>query len=574
MRSPDGRYTLIFNGEIYNHRELRQELAELFVFRSESDSETLLYALAHWGAEALKRLNGIFAFAFYDSLTRSVLIARDHLGVKPLYYVADSKFFVFASELKALRAVADFSTELDYGAIFSAVSLLWVPGPQTPFAAVKKLSPGTALSISLDDIGRVDYQRFYEIPFRGEYDRRSRTEIIAEFRDRLSLAVKRQLLSDVPVGFFLSGGMDSSSLVALAAAGGESLTAFTIQGDETFDREGFAADSRYARLVAEQMGVKLIGVPASSDIVNEFDKMIFHLDEPQADLAPLHVLNISRAAKASGIKVLISGAGGDDLLSGYRRHQFALLQSVVDLIPGGVRNFVAELAQRSGQPGGFRRIIKMLECLKGDRRERLCRTMLWGVPSHLHGLLAPEIREVIEPDEPLEHLRGVMEVLGAEQNDLNRLLFLDLKTFLPDHNLNYTDKMGMACGVEIRVPFLDIDLVNFCARIPPSFKHNLFQMKSILRDAMRGVVPEPVLRRAKTGFGVPIRDWVRNEFREIISERLAPARLRQQGLFDPAAVTELIRATLYSRYDGAYTIIALLAVESWVRQFRDTPPKP
>lgn len=348
------------------------------------------------------------------------------------------------------------------------------------------------------------------------------------------------------------------------------MACFSIETLHSIADEGFADDLPYARKVAAHLGVDLHTIRVGPDVVERFQDMIWHLDEPQADLAPLNALMICELARSHGIKVLLSGAGGDDIFSGYRRH-FALMQERWwAWLPAPTRRSIASAVRRL--PAGnsaARRVRKALgeAGLEGD--ERLISYFNWLPPTDGARLLSDEVAASIAAFHPAQPLRGSLASIPTEHEPLNRMLFLEAKHFLCDHNLNYTDKMGMAVGVEVRVPLLDPQLVAFAASLPPSFKQHGREGKWIFKRAMEGALPGDVIYRPKTGFGVPLRRWLRHELKPMVDEMLSPSSLRRRGLFDPGAVAALLAADAGGRIDGAYPILALCSIETWCRLFID-----
>ena len=328
MVSEDGAVVLVFNGEIYNFRELRMELeARGHRFRGHSDTEVLLALYMVKGEDLLPYLNGIFAFALWDARQRTLLLARDGLGVKPLYYAEGKSTVVFASELKALLRVSEVGRDVDPIALQHYLTYLWCPAPSTLVRSVKKLEPGCALVVRN---GRIDRQwRFYQLPFHDVPETMSESEAIHQTRDALRTAVQRQMVADVPVGAFLSGGLDSSAVVAFAreTSPGRRLKCFTMEMS-AYDAawEGIANDLPYAESAARYLDVDLHTIKVGPEMADDLSKMIYHLDEPQGDPAPLNVLSISRLAREHGVKVLLSGAGGDDIFTGYRRHRALMVE--------------------------------------------------------------------------------------------------------------------------------------------------------------------------------------------------------------------------------------------------------
>jgi asparagine synthase (glutamine-hydrolysing) len=572
MYSADGRYIIIFNGEIYNHKEIRKELLSEISFKSTGDTETILYGFIKYGHEILNKLNGIFAFAVYDRKNDVIFIARDQFGIKPLYYYKDDHKFLFGSEIKSFLTIG-IQKELLPSSLLDYVSFLWSPGESTPYKKVKKLLPGFYISFKLSDYKLANPIRYFNIAQIKQDLKYTEQQYIDKLEQLLLKAVDRQLLSDVPVGFFLSGGLDSSLLVAMARKlyPDRPIQCFTIDvGYEEAKKEGFAVDLFYAKKVAKELKLELNIVKADIDITQFFDKMIWHLDEPQADAAPLNVLKIAKLAREKNIKVLIGGTGGDDLFSGYRRHQALHYERGVERIPLFLRQFVKKIAQflPSTFPA-FRRFKKLTYNFEKSSIERQLGFFEW-LPNNLaKSLFTPELKLKLNDIEPFEYFLKIQKDLPNATSNLDRMLFWELKTFLVDHNLNYTDKMAMAVGVEARVPFLDLDLVQFSRNIPDSLKMRNNEVKYILKKVAERYLPNEIIYRPKTGFGAPVRKWITSDLQPMIDERLSIDRIKARGIFNPDAVWDLINQNKSGKIDASYSIWALLAIESWCMQFVD-----
>lgn len=576
MFSPDGKWVIVFNGEIYNHLEIREKLSEVgYEFSSTSDTETLLYGYIHFKEYILDKINGIFSFAIYNILEKEIFIARDQFGVKPLYYYYCNGLFLFGSEVKSFLQSDDFNTDLEARGLVNYLNFLWSPRETTPLKFTKKLLAGHYLKFSVDDI-KISPVKYYDIPFNGQYLSDKEEQIIDQLERKLLSAVERQLLSDVPVGFFLSGGLDSSLLVSMARRlrPDMNIQAFTIDTHELGESEGFADDLHYAKLVADYLNVKLNVVDANIDIVDDFDKMIWHLDEPQADAAPLNVLNICRKARESGYKVLIGGAAGDDLFSGYRRHQALNFEKYLVKIPARLGKILKNLLNiLPASTPQFRRLRKLFVGVDKPHLDRIAGHYSW-IPLHLNrSLFSTEIQRQIEDYSPVEYLKSLLSNIPNESNDLNKMLYWEMKTFLPDHNLNYTDKMSMSVGVEVRVPYLDVELVEYVSSIPPYLKMNGNETKYILKKVAERYLPKDVIYRPKTGFGAPVRKWITEDLDWKIDEYLSYDILRKRGIFNPDKVRKLIADNKTGEIDASYTIWCLLAIESWMRQFVDVGVK-
>lgn len=574
MRDQSGRFVICYNGEIYNFAELRDDLTQRGVrLKGTSDTEVLLELLARDGLSALARLNGIFALGLWDSKSRELHLVRDGMGVKPLYWTRTASGVAFASEIKALLVLPDLSRELDPVAAAAYLTYLYSPGERTMLAGVKKLAPGTCLTISPFGTERVT--QFFRLPSPTPREMADAVAIEGT-RTLLSQAVGRQLVADVEVGAFLSGGLDSSAIVALARdhLSNGALPCFTIDyAAKAGDEQELVSDLPYARRAAEHLGVPLHEVRVGADMAHDFPALVEMLDEPQADPAALNNFYISRLARQMGIKVLLSGAGGDDLFTGYRRHQAAYADGVIGRLPAFLRQALAAGSVHLPLDRTLtRRLRKSLAHVGEDASGRVVRLFEWTAPEH-----AAELLTAVEDEAALaEAVRAPMVRAAGDpalHSGVERALRLDQQFFLVDHNLNYTDKTGMAAGVEIRVPYLDNDMVAWAAQLPARAKLRSGQTKWILRKAMEGILPRDIIYRPKTGFGVPVRAWMRSEMRPMIDELLSPATVASRGLFDPTAVARLRRATDSGAIDGSYALLSMATIELWCRRFVDQPAR-
>jgi len=570
IASPDGNVVLAFNGEIYNFRDLRTELeGKGFQFKSQSDTEVLLNLYLAEGVDMLPRLNGIFAFAIWDRRTQLLFVARDSWGVKPLYYSETDNGFAFASEIKALLYLVPEARELDAAALHRYMSFLWCPGDGTPLKKVRKLSPGTAVMVREGCIQRC--WSWYQLPvFRGRGAELSEADAIAGTEVHLRQAVQRQMVADVPVGAFLSGGLDSSAIVAFARDMNPDIRCFTIETTGGAEA-GMADDLPYARKVARHLGVELDVVNIDScKMAGDLERMVTQLDEPLADPAPLNVLYISELARQQGMKVLLSGAGGDDLFTGYRRHKAVYMEPYWRWLPAtarrGLDRGLANLNQRNSW---IRRLAKLFNGAELEGDARLVNYFAWAREADVLSLYTQELRAEIAATLAAQPMLDFLSPLGDEVSPLERMLALEQRFFLTDHNLTYTDKMSMAVGVEVRVPFLDLDLVDFAARIPVSMKQHGRISKWVLKKAMEPYLPHEVIYRPKSGFGAPLRRWMRYEVRELLGDVLSIESLRRRRLFDPDAVHRLIQKNDSGQVDASYTLLSLLCIEIWCRNFID-----
>jgi asparagine synthase (glutamine-hydrolysing) len=579
--------TLVFNGEIYNYRELRAQLvAAGHRFLTETDSEVLLHLYERDGLRMLERLNGIFAFAIHDArgvgrpdgvACGALFLARDQLGVKPLYYAQSAAGFLFGSEIKALICDPQLSRQIDPIALHQLLAYLWTPAPRTMLAAVRKLEPGAAMIIDQGQIRR--HWLYYTLPYDGSRDARPAAQIAQELGERVADAVRRQLVADVPVGAFLSGGLDSSAIVAMMRREwpDRRITCFSIRIAQGMDSEGNPADLPYARRVARHLAVDLQEVLVEPSSIERLEEMVNLLDEPQADPAPINALLIAERARAMGIPVLLSGAGGDDIFSGYRRHWALSFERRWAWLPQALRCGVQGLAAASvggrgwGQSNArLRRAAKMFAYAGESPERRLVSYFWWSTEQVRRALYTADFAQQVVHSDTGAPLLESLRLIPNERDPLQRMLYLESRHFLADHNLNYTDRAGMAVGVEVRVPLLDLDVVEFAAHVPSHLKQRGRVGKAIFKQAMQPYLPRAVIYRPKSGFGAPLRRWLRNELRSKVDETLDSATLRRRGFFDPGAVRRLIDLDRLGAIDASYTIFALMCFEYWCRRFVDS----
>jgi asparagine synthase (glutamine-hydrolysing) len=570
MTSDDDRFVLVFNGEIYNYQELRVELIEKgFTFKSKSDTEVLLNLYLLEGKGMLSKLNGIFVFAILDTHSGSLFIARDALGVKPLYYLVKDSMFAFASEIKALLKFVPDNKELDIESINHYLSFLWCPGDGTPLRSVKKLLPGEAIVVKNGRI--IDKWLWYKLPILTNIKKDlDKGQAISGVTKYLKQAVQRQMVADVPLGAFLSGGLDSSAIVAFARELHPDIRCFTIETKGKQD-EGITNDLPYARRVAKHLNVALDVVSIDSHkMAYDLEFMVKQLDEPLADPAALNVFYISRLAKEQGIKVLLSGAGGDDVFTGYRRHYALQLERYWSWLPKTIRIRMENISKNLNTNNSFsRRLSKMFNGAGLEKTDRLINYFRWSDDSLLQSLYSPEFKSQLSKSDSNQVMQDFLEPILTSSSSLDQMLSLEQRFFLSDHNLNYTDKMSMAAGVEVRVPFLDLDLVDFSSKIPNQFKQRRGVGKWVLKKAMEPYLPKDIIYRPKTGFGAPLRTWMQNDLKEIMEDLLSNKGINNRGFFSAQKVEKLMIDNNLGKIDASYTLFSLLCIEIWCRAYID-----
>ncbi|MFZ0301086.1 MAG: asparagine synthase (glutamine-hydrolyzing) [Terracidiphilus sp.] len=581
MANPERTVWVVYNGEIFNYPDLRDELAaDGHAFRSQTDTEVLPLLWLKYGARMVDRLNGMFAFAIWDSREDTLFIARDRMGVKPLYYAIRGERLYFGSEIKSLLLAPEVGAEIDLAAMREFLALQYVPHPNTMFRGIQKLSPGCALTWR-NGATRID--RFWDgsrpVPRLPGTER----DLVHQCREVLRDSVRRQLMSDVPVGFFLSGGLDSSTLLACASEVHTGpLRCYTISfRKEHAQLEQTGADAYYAKRVAKRFGAECQEIVVDPDVASLLPKVIWHLDDAISDPAAIATWLICSEAKSSAT-VLLSGQGGDELFAGYRVHLVDKYPRWLRHIPAGIRQkvFISSfeaLSRNANRVPGISPGLMLALCRYGINTLRQA-----GLPpprqfagmrscmtdDDLRSLMLPDAFAASRPPDQmiLEHFRT-----AADLDSLDQLLYVDQQTFLPDINLAYSDKLSMAASIEARVPLLDNAVVDFMRGIPGNLKMRGYNRKYILKRAMEDIVPHEVIARRKAGFSLPVRSWLRNELREMVGDLLSEKRVRERGIFHPGAVAKMIEENQSGTRDATLPIWALLTLELWQQTFVDSP---
>src|SRR5215207_1604431 len=562
------RWWITYNGELYNFRELRRDL-ELRGerFETECDTEVLLRMFVVHGPTMLQRLNGIFAFGIWDDREKRLFLARDRLGVKPLYYTRGSSWFAFASELKVLLPLLG-QVNLEPTALADFLTFLWVPDPKTAFREIAKLPPG---HYAWADRNGLEVTQWWDLRFEPE--ERSEQEWRDEVRAAVDAAVRRQMVSDVPLGSFLSGGVDSSAIVAAMKSANERVSTWSIGfAEEDLEHEIVPDDLRYAREVGSMFGTDYHERILEPNVLELLPKAIWHLEEPIADPAAIATYLICREARRE-MPVMLSGMGGDEVFAGYPRHLAWQISRALGTLPNpllrALEHAVAPIA-RPGSPGRLRgprrNLWKFMRAAGMESLDRYLSFSSYYSEPELQELLLPGN---IDPEyDPLALHRSYLRSDGGG-DDLSRLLYLDAKTFLPCLNLTYTDKMAMAASVEVRVPLLDDDLVSLAARIPSDLKLRRWRRKYIFKRSQEGVLPHEIIWRPKAGFGAPLRSWLVGELAPLVDDLLSERALRNRGFVDPAVVARLRAENLAGTADNSLRLYALLSLELWCRSFLD-----
>ncbi len=566
MTTPDGRFSLVFNGEIYNYRELREDLARSGVkFSTQSDTEVLLHTFARGGIRAIERLRGMFAFAVWDALEETLWLVRDRLGVKPLYYTVAAGQILFASEMKALLAHPSVSRRLNPLAVDDFLALLYVPAPQTIFEGICELPPAHWLRWQR---GKHGISRYWDaLPSSFDAGERKEADLIEETRARVAEAVRLRLVSDVPLGAFLSGGLDSTSIVACMAQAQPAapVRSFSLgfgAGEERY------TEIEYARLVARQYATQHVEIEIRPQIAALLPLLTSHFDEPFGNPTALLLYELSRRTRGH-VTVALAGDAGDEIFLGYPRYAGALLQSRMARLPLGLRNLVSSGAAliRDNSSGAHlaRRVREFLESAALPWQDAYIRWVSYFGAGDRAGLYTPEFRAAVGGYRAESFLQGWF-ARATHAHPLDQVSYVDLHSFLPHNLLEYGDRMSMAHGLEVRLPFTDHKLVEFAMRVPGPLKKKGGSAKYLLREAMRPQLPRQVLDRRKLGLNPPLAIWLRDELSTLVDEQLSAESIRRTGWFRPEAVRKLVEDFRSGRRDYSLHIWSLLALEQWRRQ--------
>src|SRR5579864_2359702 len=559
IHNEDSSVWVVQNGEIYNHLELRDQLiASGHRFITESDTEVLVHGYEHWGEAVVERLNGMFAFAIFDRPRRAVFLARDRVGIKPLHYAVDGRRLVFASELKALLRDPALRKGIDPVALDEYLAYEFVPSPRSIVRGISKLQPGHTLTWSLDE-GGPRLRRYWAATLSPGDTRGQSLDVAAEeLRDVLRESVRKELISDVPLGVFLSGGIDSSAVTAMMKQLGGEVKSFSVGfAERSFDESG------HAREVARHLGTDhhelTLEPPMLLDLIPRLPAL---LDEPLGDasIIPTYLLS---AFTRQHVKVALGGDGGDELFAGYPTLQAHRLAGYYLRAPRVVRRGLVEPV--------VRRLPVSRDNLSFDFRAKRFVSGAGYPVAERHqrwmGSFAPEERTAVLSRELAEE--SLVDEFRS-LDPLNQVLAIDMRMYLENDILVKLDRASMMASLEGRVPLLNNDFVGYALSLPLSMKLRGLRSKFLLKRALRGILPERILRRPKKGFGIPVADWFRGPLREQMRDVLASDRIRREGFFDPAAVQRLIGEHLVGRRDNRKQLWTLFAFQLWLEGYSKT----
>ncbi len=561
---------IIFNGEIYNYKKLKEEYLSDINFITDSDTEVILEMYKKFKQSCLEYFLGMFSFVIYSKKTKKLFAARDHFGIKPFYYIKNGNKMAFASELKTLSKLIPFSKKINRKALISSLNYLWVPGSQTIFSDILKLSAGHYFEY---DIKNDDFKinKYWELS--TELINFQENDLNKKLYNEYNSSIKRHMVSDVPVSSFLSGGLDSSMISVSAGKINNNLSTYTIgTSKEDKNIENMPEDEKYAKIVANINNFDHNEIIVKSDITKILPKIVYSLDEPIGDPAAINTYLICSEARKNGSKVLLSGMGADEIFCGYRR-QKALLYSqnykkLPKIIRKIIRKVVSSLPVKVGPIGLrlFRWSKKFISFAEMPIEEAYRMSYSYYDRNELNDLLLDESNEIID-----SIYEDHKQIFDKEYKDdlVNKMCYTDIHMFMNGLNLAYTDKSSMAASVEVRVPFIDKQLINFAMSIPGNFKFFNKQSKYILKKIAEKLLPNKIIYRPKASFGAPIRSWISGDLKDMVDEYLSEDNINKRKIFNYSKVRDMIEKDRLGKEDNAYKIYQLLTLELWFKAYLD-----
>jgi asparagine synthase (glutamine-hydrolysing) len=566
MTNEDGTLWIVFNGEIYNFPELRRELlAKGHRFTSTTDTEVIIHLYEEYGPECLPRLRGMFAFAIWDDSNRTLFLARDRVGIKPLYYVDTGAAFLFASEIKALLVDPDVSRTVDPQVVDKFFTFLYLAGRETLFKDIYKLEPGHYLVIKN---GRVTDGKYWDLHFERNRSWKSIGQAAESLHELFAKTVKEHMISDVPVGILLSGGVDSTAVLSAAVEETDKrIKTFTVG----FQSEDFDDERPYARMAAERFGTEHHEITLSPEEFSSFlPSYVWHMEEPVCEAPAIALYYVSKLARKT-VTVLLSGEGGDEAFGGYNKYRNLLMLEKAKSLAGPFKGVLSHCINAASSLNGLARIGKYASLIKprlSDYYYSLNSSPFSYFNQNRNRLYSDEFLAGVSVEKSTEIIRQLFDRVEGRPL-LDQMLYVDTKTWLPDDLLIKADKITMANSLELRVPLLDHLVLEFAAGLPPHYKVRGLETKRVLKRAFSRTIPKAILKRRKTGFPVPLRKWMQHDLRDYAHDILLSERARQRGYFRKgqmeAALAEAGRGSM------AKELFSLLTLELWHREFVDSP---
>jgi asparagine synthase (glutamine-hydrolysing) len=563
ITNEDQTVWIVFNGEIYNYKELRQNLlSKGHIFRTNSDTETIVHLYEEYGDDCPAHLNGMFAYAVWDEKKRKLLLARDHIGIKPLFYSWDDNHLWFGSEIKALLVDPRVRREIDVSALDQFLSLEYIPAPRTIYTHIKKLPPGHTLSF---ENGTATLRQYWDVtpePVEGDFRTCSR-----QLAQMLAEAVKMQLISDVPVGAFLSGGIDSSTVAAfMSLAADQPVRTFSVGfSDATYNELPFARE--VARMYSTNHHEEIL----HSNYSELCEKLVSQFDEPFGDFSIFPTYLVSKAAREH-VKVVLSGDGGDELFGGYDTYRAQNFDRYYSRLPEAIRkktipSMLERIPPAPDKKGWVNIAKRITEGAALHPSLRHTRWMIFFNENTRKSIYQPDFSQTLNG----WSVHSIFNQYFDQAKDFHPLgqqQYVDVKTYLADNILVKVDRMSMAVSLETRVPLLDFRLVQFALNLPDKMKINNGVTKRILREAVKGMLPQKVINKPKQGFSIPLKHWLRGPLRPLMEDLLSTSTLQRRGFFQPAGVSQMIKEHLDNKADHSHRLWALMVLELW--QQRDS----
>ncbi len=572
MSNEDGTIWITFNGEIFNFPALRDELIRAgHQFRSRTDTEVIVHGYEQWGDAVVERLRGQFAFALWDRNKRRVLLSRDRLGEKPLFYYHKGGNFIFSSEIKAILATGRVPVEPDLASIDEYLTYLYFPPPRTAFRGIRKLAPSMCLSVEIGqaDTLSVKQWEYWDAATACQPRPRAReADYLEEARHLIRESTRMRLISDVPVGISLSGGLDSSTITAFAAETGSHVQTFSVgfPNNPAFD------ETEYSGMVARSFKTDHHVLQPEVDSAAHLTTVIRHFDEPFGNPTAILQFLLTRGMRQH-VTVALAGDGGDELFGGYERYRGAALARMYRKMPAFltrdvIRRLAGHMHEDTSGNHGYRRLREFAEFAWQDEVDMYVNWVGYNSESEKRAFYAPEMARVLEQGDPSAFLRSAFQ-RGSGLDPISRLGYVDLQSFLACNCLEYGDRMSMANGLEVRCPFTDHKLVEFALSLPPSAKVRGLKTKWIMRKAMEGILPQEVLTKRKIGFNPPTPTWLGQELRSVVGHFLSREAVVRRGLFLPDALEQIQKDHYSARRDNTFKIWSLLMLELWFRMVVD-----
>lgn len=555
MGNEDGSVHVVFNGEIYNFKELRSDLLSRgHRFCTASDTEVIVHAYEEYGDDCVQKLDGMFAFAIWDSKRERLFLARDRFGKKPLFICDLGHTFLFASEIKALLRFPDVQARLDRSALWDYLLYRYVPGPRTLFERIRKVDPGSIVSL---ERGRQNCVRYYFPPDKlvrhktPEYG-----NFVEEFLSRLDHAVSRRMISDVPFGAFLSGGIDSSAIVALMAHHSQ----LPIKTFSIGFKEQSCNELEFARMVADRFHTdhhELI--VSANDLMEHLPRLVSYRDAPIAEPSDIPIYLLSLEARRV-VKMVLTGEGSDEVLAGYPKHRLERIARAYHAVPSSLRRGIIE-PLITALPYKFRRIkVAALSIGQEDITERL--------PRWFGALTRAECKSLLDFDPPPDSSSSVQFEFDPRNSSLRKILYFDQTSWLPDNLLERGDRMTMAASIEARMPFLDTQLVTYVSSLPDNYRLGLLKTKYLLRQAMKQLLPRPIITRKKIGFRVPVDDWFRGSMSGFLQDHLMGPGSHTASYLRKPVISKILVEHIEGRKNHEKLLWSLLNLELWHRQYQ------